>query len=138
MPDGWQPIVPFEECFDAQYGLDVLGHDVEGDGVVRARVVVGEALHNHLGHVHGGVYAAAAEALASRGTALVVMPDGYVASGMSNDTSVLADVSAGVLSFEARLVARDDGAWLWTVDARDDDDRPCAHSRVTVAVRRLG
>ena len=132
MPEGWEPVVPFDVCFDAQYGLEVL--DGEPD-VVRARVAVGEGRRNHLGNVHGGIYAAAAEALASRGTALAVMPQGHVASGMSNDTSVLEDVTDGSLHIEARLLARDAHAWLWTVDARDDGGRLCAHSRVTVAVR---
>ena len=34
-------------------------------------------------------------------------------------------------------LAHDPDAWLWTVDARDDEGRPCAHARVTVAVRPL-
>jgi 1,4-dihydroxy-2-naphthoyl-CoA hydrolase len=137
MPAGWEPVVPFEACFDAQFGLEVLDHDVAGEGVVRARVVVGDAQRNQHGLVHGGVFAAAAEALASRGTALVVMPHGQIAAGLSNDTSVLADVREGELRFEAKLQARDDDAWLWTVDAHDGGDRLCAHSRVTVAVRNM-
>jgi uncharacterized protein (TIGR00369 family) len=136
MPAGWEPAVPFDACFDAQFGLEVLDHDVEGEGVVRARALVGPEQHNEHGLVHGGVFAAAAEGLASRGTALVVMPQGRIAAGLSNDTTVLADVSEGELRFEAKLHARDADAWLWTVDAHAGD-RLCAHSRVTVAVRDL-
>ena len=44
-------------------------------------------------------------------------------------------VGEPVLS-EHRLVHGGD-ARLWTVDARDDEGRPCAHARVTVAVRPL-
>jgi 1,4-dihydroxy-2-naphthoyl-CoA hydrolase len=135
MPDGWQPAVPFERCFDAQYGLEVVAHDVEGEGVVRGRVAVRDELLDHAGVLHGGVFAAAAEALASRGTALVVMPSGRLAMGLSNDTSVLRSPSAGTVAFEARVRAREDDAWVWTVDASDDEGRVCAHSRITVAVR---
>ena len=135
MPAEWEPAVPFDRCFDAQYGLEVVSHDVDSDGVVRARVVVREPLLNHAGVVHGGVFASAAEALASRGTALVVMPAGRRALGLSNDTSVVDAPSEGVISFEARLRSREDDAWVWTVDAYDDEDALCAHSRVTVAVR---
>jgi 1,4-dihydroxy-2-naphthoyl-CoA hydrolase len=135
MPEGWEPAVPFDRCFDAQYGLEVLSHDVEGAGAVRGRVRVRDALLNHAGVVHGGVFASVAEALASRGTALVVLPHGRAAMGLSNDTTVVHAPSEGVITVEARVRARDDDAWVWTVDARDDQDELCAYSRVTVAVR---
>ena len=89
------------------------------------------------GIVHGGVFAAAAEAIASTGTALEVMGDGNAAMGLSNDTTVLADARDGVIGFHARAVSRGEREWVWTVDATDDDGVPLAHSRVTVAVRPL-
>jgi 1,4-dihydroxy-2-naphthoyl-CoA hydrolase len=135
MPAGWEPRVPFDVCFDAQYGLDVLPPGE--DGVVAARVRVRDELRNHLGELHGGVFASAAEALASRGTALAVMPEGLLAMGLSNDTTVVASPRDGVVTIEARVRARADDAWVWTVDARDDDGRLAAHSRVTVAVRAM-
>ena len=135
MPEGWEPVVPFDRCFDAQYGLEVVSQDVEGEGVVRGRVPVSEALLNHLGVLHGGVLASVAEALASRGTALVVMPQGRLAMGLSNDTNVLEAPAEGVVEVEARVRSRYDDVWVWTVDARDREGRLCAYSRVTVAVR---
>lgn len=135
MPEGWEPAVPFDRCFDAQYGLEVVSQDVEGEGVVRGRVPVSEAILNHVGVVHGGVFASVAEALASRGTALAVMPQGRLAMGLSNDTSVLDAPGEGVVEIEARVRSRDDDVWVWTADARDGAGRLCAHSRVTVAVR---
>jgi uncharacterized protein (TIGR00369 family) len=136
MPAGWEPVVPFDVCFDAQYGLDVLPQDSH-EGLLRARVEVRDELRNHLGELHGGVFASAAEALASRGTALAVMPAGRLAMGLSNDTSVIASPRAGAVTLEARALARGDDAWLWTVDAHDAAGRLCAHSRVTVAVRAM-
>jgi uncharacterized protein (TIGR00369 family) len=138
MPDGWQPAVPFDRCFDAQYGLEVVSHDVDGDGVVSGRVQIRDAVRSHAGVLHGGVFASAAEALASRGTALVVMPQGQLAMGLSNDTNVLAAPSEGVIHVEARVRARGADAWVWTVDARDDNGTLCAYSRITVAVRDVG
>ena len=137
MPAGFTPVVPFDECFDAQYGLEVVSDDVEGEGVVRGRVPVKDALLSEQGVVHGGVFAAAAEALASRGTAMSVMPRGLMAMGQSNDTSVLEFISEGVIHVEARVVSRGEDAWVWTVNARDETGRACALSRVTVAVRAL-
>lgn len=135
MPEGWEPVVPFDRCFDAQYGLEVVSDDVAGEGIVRGRVQVRDVLLNQLGVVHGGVFAAAAEALSSRGTALVVMPQGRFAMGLSNDTNVLESPSEGVITVDARVRAREDDNWVWTVEARDEQGRLCAYSRVTVAVR---
>lgn len=137
MPAGFTPVVPFDESFDAQYGLEVVSDDVEGEGVVRGRVPVREMLLTEQGVVHGGVFASAAEALASRGTAVSVLPRGFMAMGQSNDTNILEFVSDGVIQVEARVVSRGADAWVWTVDARDEAGRGCALSRVTVAVRPL-
>jgi 1,4-dihydroxy-2-naphthoyl-CoA hydrolase len=137
MPAGFTPAVPFEACFDAQYGLEVVSDDAAGEGVVRGRVPVRDALLTEHGVVHGGVFASAAETLASRGTAMAVIPGGFMAMGQSNDTNILEPVSRGVIHVEARVVSRAEDAWVWTVDARDEAGQPCALSRVTVAVRPL-
>ena len=137
MPDGFTPVVPFEECFDAQYGLEILSDDVEGEGLLRGRVPVRDVLLTDHGLVHGGVFASVAEALASRGTALSVIPKGFAAMGQANDTNVLELVSSGVIHVEARVVRRADDMWFWAVDARDEAGRLCAFSRVTVAVRPM-
>jgi 1,4-dihydroxy-2-naphthoyl-CoA hydrolase len=134
MPAGFTPAVAFDACFDARYGLDVTHEDVAGEGVVRGRVeVVPELLTLH-GLVHGGVYASAAEALASRGTALAVIPNGFAAMGQGNDSTVLEPVSRGTIALEARVLRRREDAWLWTVESSVDGTL-AAFSRVTVAVR---
>jgi uncharacterized protein (TIGR00369 family) len=129
------PPVPFEEGFDSTYGLDMdLGRAAE-HGVVTARVPVREELLAEHGAVHGGVLASLAEAIASTGTWVAVMPDGLMAMGLSNDTTVTAPVASGTIHAEARVVARGDDAWVWAVEAADDDGEPVAFSRITVAVR---
>jgi len=135
MPADWQPAVPFDRCFDALYGLEVASDGIEDDGLLRGRVAVTDAILNHAGVVHGGVFAAAAEALASRGTALVVLSQDRLAVGLSNDTRVLDAPATGILRFEARVRDRGDDAWVWIVDARSEDGALCATSTVTVAVR---
>ncbi len=132
----WQPVVAYDRTFDARYGLEVLAHDAEA-GELRGRIEVRDELLTRHGLLHGGVLAGAAEALASTGTALAVMERGDAAMGLSNDTSVLADVSAGTVHALARAVHRGEREWVWTVDACDEARRPVAHSRVTVAVRPL-
>jgi len=90
------------------------------------------------GIVHGGVYAAIAETLASMGTAVAVRPEGRVPLGMSNLTSFLRPVSEGSVRGEATAIHRGRTSWVWDVQMRDDEGRLCATSRVTIAVRDEG
>jgi 1,4-dihydroxy-2-naphthoyl-CoA hydrolase len=130
----FSPPVPFEECFDAAYGLEM---DTSAEGVVIGRVAVREELLGEHGAVHGGVLAALAEATASTGTWVAVMPDGLAAMGLSNDTTVVAPIGEGLIRAEARVVARGDDAWVWRVEATDGDGTVVAFSRITVAVRPM-
>jgi len=134
LPEGFEPVVPLDRCFDAQYGLEVLEREA-GEETLAARVAVRDELRDHNGALHGGVLAAAAEALASRGPAFAVIPEGRRARGLSNDTSHVAPVRDGTVRVVAKPAARGEDQWLWVVEARDEDGRLCALSRVTVAVR---
>jgi 1,4-dihydroxy-2-naphthoyl-CoA hydrolase len=88
-----------------------------------------------MGIVHGGVYAAIAETLASVGTADEVVPRGLVPLGMANDTRFLRPVGRGTVHAEARAFHRGRTTWLWDVEMRNDEGKLCATSRVTIAVR---
>ena len=102
---------------------------------MRARVAVAEHHKQPTGVVHGGVYAAIAEAVASSGTTAGVLSEGKAALGMSNHSSFLRPVSAGTIHAEARPRHRGRTTWIWDVDFSDDEGRTCAVSRVTIAVR---
>ncbi|HLH64684.1 MAG TPA: PaaI family thioesterase [Solirubrobacteraceae bacterium] len=124
----------FDVGFDRLYGLRL---EELGDGVARGSVVVGDALRQPAGLLHGGVYAAVAESLASNGSAVAVRGDGRTALGMSNQTCFLAPVTAGTLRAHARARHRGRTTWVWEVEFLDDRGRLCALSRVTVAIRPL-
>ena len=132
----WEPVVAYDRTFDASYGLEFSDHDAEA-ATLRGRIAVSDGILTEHGLVHGGVFAGAAEAIASTGTALAVMGEGNAAMGLSNDTTVLAGVRDGTIRFHARAVHRGEREWVWTVDAANGSDEPVAHSRVTVAVRPL-
>ncbi len=102
---------------------------------VTATLDVGEHLLSGEGVVHGGVYAATAEGMASFGTAVGVVADGCFASGMSNHTTVLAAISDGTLHAVATRRHAGEREWLWDVEISDDAGRPCAHTAMTIAVR---
>ncbi len=120
--------------FDRLYGLEFL---FCSDTEVRAQVAVRDELKQPAGLVHGGVYASMAETMASFGTALGVFEQGEQAMGLSNSTSFLRPVTEGVIHALATRVHRGRTTWVWDVRFSDSDDRTCAVTRMTIAVRPI-
>ena len=121
--------------FDRLYGLEFLSCT---ETEVRAQVSVGEQHKQPAGLVHGGVYAAMAESMASFGTAVGVYEQGGSAMGLSNYTSFLRPVTEGVVHALATRVHRGRTTWVWDVRFSDDAERTCAVTRMTIAVRPVG
>jgi uncharacterized protein (TIGR00369 family) len=120
--------------FDALYGLELLEVTEE---LVRARVPVQDKVKQPFGLVHGGVLASIAETLASLGTAVVVLPEGMAAMGLSNSTSFMRPITAGTIHARASRRHRGRTTWIWDVEITDDDARLCALTRMTIAVRPI-
>jgi uncharacterized protein (TIGR00369 family) len=118
--------------FDGLYGLEILEvTEMEA----RARVAVAPELKQALGLVHGGVYAAIAESLASLATYVAVIRDGRAAMGLSNQTSFLRPITEGHIHAIARAKHRGRSTWVWEVEMSDDQGRVCVLTRMTIAVR---
>jgi 1,4-dihydroxy-2-naphthoyl-CoA hydrolase len=120
--------------FDGFYGLEVTELTEE---LARGHVVVRDELKQPAGLVHGGVYAAMAESLASLGTGLAAIAQGQIAMGLSNHTSFLRPITQGTVHAEARRKHRGRTTWVWEVEITDDQRKLCVLARVTVAVREL-
>jgi 1,4-dihydroxy-2-naphthoyl-CoA hydrolase len=118
--------------FDALYGLEYTEITEER---VTGRVAVREELKQPAGLVHGGVYAAISESLASVATALGVIPEGKMATGLSNQTSFLRPVTEGTIHAVGTRKHRGRTTWVWEVEMFDDQGRLCVLTRMTVAVR---
>ena len=118
--------------FDRLYGLELMELDPER---ARAQVRVRDELKQPYGLVHGGVYAAIAESLASIATGAAVAAEGRIAMGLSNQTSFLRPITEGTI--HAVAVARHRGrtTWVWEVEMSDDAGRLCVLTRMTIAVR---
>jgi uncharacterized protein (TIGR00369 family) len=127
-----EPRIPFENTFDGLYGLQV---QEVGEELATAIVPVRDAVKQPMGLVHGGLYASIAEALASMATALAVAKEGKQAMGLSNATSFLRPITEGTVHATARRIHRGRTTWVWDVEITDDQDRRCALTRMTIAVR---
>lgn len=121
-----------EGGFDGLYGLVVTE---VGDGLMRGEVAVRDELRQPFGLVHGGVYAAIAETLASTGTYLAVQESGRRALGLSNQTNFMRPITEGTIHAVASARHRGSTTWVWDVEALDDAQRLCAVTRMTIAVR---
>jgi len=127
------PLIPFERTFEGFLGLEwvELTH-----GTVHVRFRVRDNLKQPLGLLHGGIYCAVAETVASVATARAVWNDGRIVSGLSNAASFLRPITSGTVDVVARLRSHDEREWLWSHDFRDEQGRLCSLVDVTIAVRR--
>jgi 1,4-dihydroxy-2-naphthoyl-CoA hydrolase len=126
--------LPWREMsgFDGLYGLEIL---TLSDAEVTAQVVVRDELKQPAGLVHGGVFAAIAESVASFATWIAVRDEGRSAQGLSNHTSFLRPIVDGTIHAVGRRRHRGRTTWVWEVEISDDEARLCALVRMTVAVR---
>jgi uncharacterized protein (TIGR00369 family) len=137
-PDLWDraslpsPVIPLERSFEGWLDLEWLELDRESAHV---RLKVRENMRQPLGLLHGGIFSAVAETVASVATVAAVWEDGYVGSGLSNYASFLRPVTGGTLDVFAKLRGHDDREWTWGHEFRDEQDRLCALVDVTIAVR---
>ncbi len=118
--------------FDRLYGLQLLS---VSDTEVQGQLTVRPEVKQPAGLLHGGVYAAMAESIASLATAIAVMSEGEMAVGLSNNTSFLRPVTEGTVHAVARRLHRGRTTWVWDVTFSDDQQRTCAITRMTIAVR---
>jgi uncharacterized protein (TIGR00369 family) len=106
-----------------------------GDADGRAVFEVKDAVRQPFGLVHGGVYSAVAETVASAMTYAAVESAGMVAMGQSNTANFLRPVTEGRVHATGRVIHRGRTTWVWDVDCADDEGRLAAVVRVVIAVR---
>jgi uncharacterized protein (TIGR00369 family) len=131
MPD---PVIALENTFEGYLQLDWIELT---DAVAHVKLPVWDGIKQPLGLVHGGIYSAVAETLASVGTVYGVWRDGMTASGMSNAASFLRPVTGGTLEAICRRRSAEPDRWVWGTDFLDDQGRLCALVEVAIAVRPL-
>lgn len=116
-------------------------HD-EGEGTLSCTVEVRDELKQPMGILHGGIYCAIAETLASMGAAREVGltetgdgPPPTVVMGQHNNTTFLRPVTGGHVRGVARCRHKGRTTQVWQIEMFDADERLCAVAQVTMAVR---
>lgn len=132
------PLDPQAETYPAPGTLDdVLGFELleATPDRCRARFAASERVQQPMGMVHGGAYAALAESMVSVTTFLAVREKGRFAVGQANSTTFLRPITSGYVNAEGTPLHRGRTTWIWDVTFTDDQDRVCAVTRMTMAVR---
>ena len=117
--------------FNKSIGLEFT--EVTYEKVV-AKIEVTPAHHQPYGLVHGGVYAAMIETLASAAAAINVMANGSTTVGLENSTSFIRAVRDGCLTATATPLTRGRRTQVWQVVVTGDDGKVAASGRVRMLV----
>lgn len=115
--------------FDDTLGLVLLSQDSDG---VTSRLEVGPIHLQPFGIVHGGVYCAIAESVASISGYLWLQHSGIggTSVGVNNNTDFLKSVTEGIITARSRPIHRGRRQQLWSVDMHIDDGALVARSQV--------
>jgi uncharacterized protein (TIGR00369 family) len=101
---------------------------------VVARVDLGDAHHQPYGLVHGGVWCAIVESVASFGAGARAQADGLHVVGVNNDTDFLRAHRSGPVTAVGTPIHVGRTQQLWeVVISRDDDDQVVARGKVRLA-----
>ncbi|MEM9695584.1 MAG: PaaI family thioesterase, partial [Myxococcota bacterium] len=98
----------------------------------------GPALWQPFGLVHGGVYCAMVETLASVGAAISAMPRGQSVVGLENATSFVRAHREGKLIGVATPLTRGRKTQVWRVEIRNEEGKLVAEGKVRVLCLEAG
>jgi 1,4-dihydroxy-2-naphthoyl-CoA hydrolase len=113
-------------------GIEWIDADPENS---RARVAIRDELRQPFGLMHGGVMSSLVESLCSYATAGAVYDQGMAAMGQSINVTFMRPITEGFAEVRARARHRGRTTWVWEAEVRDSEDRVCALSQMTIAVR---
>lgn len=114
--------------FDNELGLTFL--DVTPDGG-RAQLTIHDKLLQPWGIVHGGVYCAIVESLASvSGHVWLTANGGGTVVGVNNNTDFLRAISGGTVTAVSTPIHRGRRQQLWLTTITDDEGRLVARGQV--------
>ena len=114
--------------FDSELGLQYLEMTPDGG---RAQLVITDKLKQPWGIVHGGVYCAIVESLASvSGHVWLAEHGGGTVVGVNNNTDFLRAIKSGTVTAESTPIHRGRRQQLWLITITDEDDRTVARGQV--------
>ena len=118
--------------FDDLVGTEWLSNDPDD---ARVRVEIRDELRQPFGLMHGGVMSTLIESVCSAATFGAVKDQGMAAMGQSIEVSFIRPVTTGGAEVRAQARHRGRTTWLWQAEVLNDEGKPCALAKMTIAVR---
>jgi uncharacterized protein (TIGR00369 family) len=116
----------------APLGIRVVSYEVDAFQVA---IDVDERHFQHLGVVHGGIYALLAESAASMAAARSVDMTKHIVAGVDLNATHLKPKRSGTVTATARPLYRGRSTHVYAIDLTDEEGDLVCVSRCTIAVR---
>ena len=118
--------------FDDLIGTEWISNDPDD---ARVRLQIRDELRQPFGLMHGGVMSSLIESVCSAATFAAVSDKGMAAMGQSIEVSFIRPITEGGAEVRAQARHRGRTSWLWQAEVLDDEGKPCAIAKMTIAVR---
>lgn len=107
-----------------------------GEDFLEATMPVDSRTSQPFGFLHGGISCALAETLGSLG-AYLTLEEGRVGVGLEINANHLRPVKQGFVRAKATPIAITKNTQVWQIDIRDNQDKLCCVSRLTLSIINL-
>mgnify|MGYP000862725375 CR=1 FL=1 len=107
-----------------------------GENWIEAKMPVDHRTTQPFGLLHGGVSVALAETIGSLAGFLCI-EEGQAALGLDINANHLRPVKQGVVIAKAMPISLSKNIHVWQIDIRDEQDKLCCVSRLTLSIKHL-
>ena len=122
-----------KDCAVGHLGIEISAY---GENWIEAKMPVDHRTTQPFGLLHGGVSVALAETIGSLAGFLCIEED-QVALGLDINANHLRPVKKGSVTAKATPIALSQNTHVWQIDIRDEQDKLCCVSRLTLSIKYL-
>ena len=122
-----------KDCAIGHLGIEISAY---GENWIEAKMPVDHRTTQPFGLLHGGVSVALAETIGSLAGFLCI-EEGQVALGLDINANHLRPVKKGFVTEKATPIALSQNTHVWQIDIRDEQDKLCCVSRLTLSIKHL-
>ena len=122
-----------KNCAIEHLGIEV---SAVGENWIEAKMPVDHRTTQPFGLLHGGVSVALAETIGSLAGFLCI-EEGQAALGLDINANHLRPVKQGVVIAKAMPISLSKNIHVWQIDIRDEQDKLCCVSRLTLYIKHL-
>ena len=122
-----------KDCAVGHLGIEISAY---GENWIEAKMPVDHRTTQPFGLLHGGVSVALAETIGSLAGFLCI-EEGQVALGLDINANHLRPVKKVFVTAKATPIALSQNTHVWQIDIRDEQDKLCCVSRLTLYIKHL-